>query len=33
MGALMIGGLLLPLSLAILYFLVRPVRRVEKLFK
>ena len=32
-GALMIGGVLLPLSLAMLYFLVWPVRRVEEIFK
>jgi hypothetical protein len=30
---LVIGGLLVPISLAMLYFLVRPVRRVEELFK
>jgi hypothetical protein len=32
-GALVIGGLLMPISLTMLYFLVRPVRRVEELFK
>lgn len=32
-GALVIGGLLLPISLAMLYFLLRPARRVEELFK
>jgi hypothetical protein len=32
-GALVIGGFLVPISLAILYFLVRPIRRVEDLFK
>lgn len=30
---LLIGGLFLPISLAMLYFLVRPIRRVEELFK
>jgi hypothetical protein len=32
-GELLIGGLLLPSSLAMLYFLLRPARRVEELFK
>jgi hypothetical protein len=32
-GGLVIGGLLLPVSLAMLYFLVRPVHRVEELFE
>lgn len=31
-GALVIGGLLVPISLAMLYFLVWPVLRVEELF-
>lgn len=32
-GALLIGGVLLPLSLVIFYLLVRPADRVEELFK
>ncbi|MFK8161316.1 MAG: DUF3592 domain-containing protein [Lewinella sp.] len=32
-GALVLGGVLLPLSLSLLYFLVRPVRKVEELFE
>ncbi len=32
-GSLVLGGVLLPLSLALLYVLVRPVGKVEELFK